>query len=61
MKKDLHNEMNKECCESWKQAVEAAVKKIIAKYYQTSPSRRSASLLLKASGTNVEANRRKFI
>ncbi|WP_044894873.1 hypothetical protein [Bacillus alveayuensis] len=49
MKSDLHNAIDEGCLiyENWKQAVEAAVKKIIAKYYQTSPSRRSAALLLK--------------
>jgi hypothetical protein len=49
MKSDLHNAVDKgyRVHENWKQAVEAAVKKIIAKYYQTSPSRRSAALLLK--------------
>lgn len=49
MKNNLHNAIDEGCRvhESWKQAVEAAVKKIIIKYYQTSPSRRSAALLLK--------------
>jgi hypothetical protein len=49
MKRNLHNAIDEGCLvhENWKQAVEAAVKKIIAKYYQTSPSRRSAALLLK--------------